>query len=177
MATNNQLNLGLSGSTGTGTFVGSAGALLTGSPTLNAYALGPVSAWVAYTPTFTGFGTVTTSSIFSRRVGGNLEIYGGFTAGTSTATEARMTLGINGSNSNITSSSSVISTIQVAGLCLLNLNGAAVNFCLIETSKGYITFSFQNSLNNALTKATGSSAFGTGTVVSIQCSIPCDTFP
>lgn len=177
MTTNNQLNLGLSGSTGTGSFVGSAGASLTGSPTLGGYAMGPVSAWTAYTPTFTGCGTVTNISIYSRRCGGNLDIFGSFTTGTSTAATAQMTLGINGTNNNITSAASIIFGTLTVGSAAINAIGAAINYCLMTASRGYMTFGYQGVGTSALTAANGSSIFGTGAVVSIQASIPCDTFP
>jgi hypothetical protein len=51
-----------------------------------------VTAWQSYTPTFTGFGTVASSSMFWRRVGDTMEIQGYFTIGTPTATTANFTL-------------------------------------------------------------------------------------
>jgi len=51
-----------------------------------------VSEYSSYTPTFTGFGTVTGISIAYRRVGSNLHLIGRFTPGTTTAVEAQMTL-------------------------------------------------------------------------------------
>ncbi len=49
-------------------------------------------AWVAYTPTFVGFGTVSSVSFYYRQVVDTIEIEGRFTAGTSTAVAASMTL-------------------------------------------------------------------------------------
>lgn len=51
-----------------------------------------ISDWQAYTPTFTGLGTVTGIEIFQRRVGSNLEVYGKFVTGTVTAAAVTMTL-------------------------------------------------------------------------------------
>lgn len=48
--------------------------------------------WESYTPTYTGFGTVTNNSAKWRRVGTDMEILASFTSGTSTATLASMTL-------------------------------------------------------------------------------------
>jgi len=135
------------------------------------------SAWVAYTPTFVGCGTVTGISIYSRRIGGALEIFGGFTTGTSTATPATMTLGYNGTNSNVTSSNTIITGTQTVGFCPSNLNGAASNWAIVTANSGTISFGFQNSTMNALTAANGSQIFGTGTSVSVNVTIPVDTFP
>jgi hypothetical protein len=51
-----------------------------------------VTDWIAYTPTFTGFGTAASIEVSSRRVGSNLEIQGQFTAGTVSAVTASFTL-------------------------------------------------------------------------------------
>ncbi len=50
------------------------------------------SVWVAYTPTFTGFGTATAIEFWWKRVGDSIQIKGKFTAGTLTSTEARISL-------------------------------------------------------------------------------------
>jgi hypothetical protein len=51
-----------------------------------------VTDWVFYTPTFAGFGTVSTSNFWWRRNGPNLEIKGNFNAGTATATTASISM-------------------------------------------------------------------------------------
>jgi hypothetical protein len=51
-----------------------------------------VTDWVSYAPTFTGFGTVSTSSFHYKRVGDSLYINGTFTAGTPTASAASLTI-------------------------------------------------------------------------------------
>jgi hypothetical protein len=51
-----------------------------------------ITEWQSYTPTLQGFGTPSTMSVYWRRVGGTVEIQGSFTAGTTTAVEARMSL-------------------------------------------------------------------------------------
>lgn len=48
--------------------------------------------WVSYTPTFTGFGTVSTEEFEYKRVGDSIIIRGNFTCGTPTATEAQISL-------------------------------------------------------------------------------------
>lgn len=179
MATNNEVNVSLSGQTGTGTFVGSASPTLTGTPLLGGtpYALGIITPWVAYTPTFTACGTVSAVSIWSRRVGGDLEIQGVFTSGTSTAAEARMTLGFNGSNSNVTSSNTVLPTKELAGTLVISTNLAGSAYVLIEQNIGYVTFSFSSAGANGYAKANGSTLFGTGTTVSLRANVAIDTWP
>lgn len=137
-----------------------------------------ITDWVAYTPTFTGFGTVSNVQIWSRRVGDTLYIRGRFTGGTSTATEARMTLGYAGTNSNVTSSSTKITNIQLAGFACFNAAGNVAN-TLIESNIGYITFGSQNTgtVGGGLGKLNGNATLGSGTVLSIMAEIPVDTWP
>jgi hypothetical protein len=136
-----------------------------------------ITPWVSYTPTFTGFGTATNVQIYSRRVGDTLEIRGRFQSGTSTATEARMTLGFNGANSNITSSTTKISSIQCAGMGVVSITNAAQYACLIESNVGYITFSNQASGAAGLTKKNGNTFLASGTAFSFTASIPVDSWP
>jgi hypothetical protein len=51
-----------------------------------------VGEWTSYTPTFSGFGTVTTQNFLWRRVGDSIQIEGTFQAGTVAATAASITL-------------------------------------------------------------------------------------
>ena len=177
MATNNQLNLPLAGNTGTGNFVGAVSAALTGTPTLNGYALGPITAWVAYTPTFTGFGTVSGVEFWSRRVGDVLQVRGRFTSGTSTAVEARITLGFNGTNSNVSSSSTVITSIECVGSGAYSAANAQANTVLIETNVGYMTLGLQSAGRAGLAKVTGSTIMASGDTLAIYADIPVTTWP
>ena len=74
-----------------------------------------ITDWVAYTPTLVGFGTVSGSTFYSRRVGSSLHIKGSFTTGTCTATEARLPIGFNGSSANVTINSTITGTGSVVG--------------------------------------------------------------
>lgn len=177
MTTNNQLNLPLAGNTGTGSYVGSASAALTGTPTLNAYALAPVTAWVAYTPTFTGFGTVSGVEFWSRRVGDSLEIRGKFVSGTSTAVTAQITLGFNGTNSNVTSSSTVITSLECVGAGAYSATNAQSNTVLIESNVGFMTLGLQSSGRAGYTEAQGSVLIGSGQTLAIFASVPVTTWP
>jgi hypothetical protein len=137
---------------------------VTVSPTTIAYGT-PITDWQDYTPTFTGFGTATNIECEWRQVGSNLEVRGTFTAGTTTATEARISL-----PSGKTSASDY-STINVAGTIVQSANGAANYYSLIEASKTYLTFGNQTGSSAALTKGTGSGMFGTGVTISFIASV------
>lgn len=126
-----------------------------------------ITPWQSYTPTFTGFGTVTCSNCMEwRQVGSNIEIRGKFVSGTSTATEARMTLP-NGYTSG------AIPSIQIVGTGGFSTNsGAIMPSVLIEPSVSYVTFGFSQSTNAALTKQNGSGFMGAGNSFSLFASIP-----
>ncbi len=70
--------------------------------------------WVAYTPIFTGFGTVVNGGFYSRRVGDTLEIHGLFTCGTVTGVANKITMGFNGVSGNVT-----LDTTKVTGNTIL----------------------------------------------------------
>lgn len=178
MAFNNEINQTvLSGSSGSGKFVGSVSAALTGSPTLNAYALAPVTPWIAWTPTFTSFGVVTTQAFWSRRVGDVLEIRGTFTAGTTVTSEARISLGFNGTDGNVTSSSTVISTIECCGYGAYSRTSAQCNVVLIESNVGYTTFGISGATNASLAKVSGLTLMFAADVFSYFAKVPVTTWP
>jgi hypothetical protein len=111
---------------------------------------------VAYTPTFTGFGTVGGINVTSYRDGAYLIIDGAFSSGTVTATEARITIGFNGSSANVTTVST-LPTLSIAGF----MNGGStsttqfgIGNTLMEASKTYIT-TVQNSSTNSFAKSQG----------------------
>lgn len=160
--------------------VGTSGQLLTSNgasalPTFQSI----ITDWVAYTPTFTGFGTVSNVQIWSRRIGDTLYIRGRVQSGTPTAVEAQMTLGYNGTNSNVTSSSTKITSIQLAGGLVFDGVGASMANTLIESNKGYITFGYQAVATGTggLTKLNGNGLVATNTVISIMAEVPIASFP
>jgi hypothetical protein len=130
-----------------------------------------LTAWTAYTPTITGFGTPTNINFRSRRVGSNLEILGSFTSGTSTSVEARITIGFNGVNGNVTSASWFSST-QPVGYGALSVTSAVSAYILIEASSDYFTFGFQGVANAGLQKVNGSNIAASGTTFRFSASIP-----
>jgi len=141
----------------------------------NTYSYGAVvTDPVAYTPTFTGFGTVSGVNVQSYRVGGELIISGNFTAGTTTATEARISLGYNGTSGNVTTLSTLATTTQV-GRAVRNATTNANNdfAMLIEASVTYLTMGAINvSGLNALTKQVANNIISTGDIVSFFARVP-----
>jgi hypothetical protein len=129
----------------------------------------PSTDWVAYTPTFTSFGTVASVSFFSRRDGPNLEILGKVTTGTMAAPEARITMGFNGTDGNVLADATVIASIRRVGQ--FTRAGADIEMTVLaEQAVSYMTFS--RSSGGGFTKVGGTSISGTGEAVAVQASIP-----
>lgn len=135
-----------------------------------------VTDWVSYTPTFTGFGTPSSVEFQSRRVGSDLEIRGKFVSGTSTATEARISLGYNGANSNITSAStSAIPSIQISGYGQMGSSSTtdfSIRPILIEPSVGYLTFGAARSTANGMSKQNGNVIISNGETCEFFAKVP-----
>lgn len=120
---------------------------------------------VSYTPTFTGFGTASAIEIQWSRRGPNLFLTGKFTSGTSTATEARMSL-----PTGLTSTA--FSSIKVAGFGIRAVADAAMYPSLIEPSVTYITFGDQSLTTSGLTKLNGNVFLASGDKYSFNADIP-----
>jgi hypothetical protein len=120
------------------------------------------SDWVAYTPTFTGFGTASSINFWYRQVGDSYDIEGKFVPGTTTATEARITL----PNSATVDSTKVPSIRGFGGLGANAPFGTFRYNVLAEPGVGYMTFSKANASagNEDLTKQNGSGIFTSGEV-------------
>lgn len=219
MAVVNQVGNALTGSTGSGAFLGSnTGTLITpvlgaatgtsinlGSSTtingfidddtfatasatkgatsesikayIDAQAGATITSWVAYTPTFTGYGTPSSVEFWSRRVGDMLEVRGRFTCGTNTAVEARITLGYNGTNANVNSSGTVITTIECVGSLAYSSAEARYDTVLIESNVGYMTFGAQIAGASGLSKSTGSGLYLNSSSIALFAAIPVTTWP
>ncbi len=118
-------------------------------------ALPLITPYAAYTPVFTGFGTVTSISAFSRKAGDSLEGYMFFTSGTHTAVEPRIAIGFNGTSGNVSSDATKIAAITTAQGNLLVSNVAANSYYpLIESAKAYIVIGVQGGSTAGLTKFT-----------------------
>lgn len=139
---------------------------------IKAYVDNTVTPWVAYTPTFTGFGTCTGVEFYSRLVGDTLEVRGKFTSGTATATEARITLGYNGTSGNATvDSSKVPSTVSLAGDVIIDSNGPFSTYALVEPSVTYMTIGSSSTGRTAFQKIDGN-LFGNTETYAVWASFP-----
>lgn len=126
-----------------------------------------ISAWTLYTPTYTGFGTVSATSMWWRRVGDTLQVRGNFTSGTTTGVEARISL-----PTGLTSDATKVPAIQVAGFLVYNAAAGALTTTLIESNVSYMTFGIQQVGNAGLTKVVGSTVTGAGNILSIRFECP-----
>lgn len=130
-----------------------------------------ITPWTTYTPVFTGFGTVTNINFKSRKVGNSLELIGTWTPGTTTGTEARVTLGFNGSSANV----SVDSTLGVrtnVGSIAFNVAFSGSGTVLVEASQTFLCLGLSTASTNAsYVKALGS-AFTSAVTLSIFANVP-----
>lgn len=126
-----------------------------------------ISAWTLYTPTYTGFGTVSATSMWWRRVGDTLQVRGNFTSGTATGVEARISL-----PTGLSSDATKVPAIQLAGVLIYNVAAAALTTLLIESNTSYLTFGLQQAGTAGLTKAVGTSITSLGNVHSIHFECP-----
>lgn len=136
--------------------------------------LGPtITDPVSVTPTFTGLGTVTSINIRSWREGAYLNMEGNFTSGTTTATEARISLAFNGGT--VTSSSILPTGTSIIGNWVRGTSAANHGgMILAEANVAYVTFSdstvFSNTASDATSKTQG--PMGNNTLTSFFFSIP-----
>lgn len=125
-------------------------------PARNVSLFNNVTAPVAYTPTFTGFGTPTNVNFVSWRVGAFLYVQGFFTAGSNTGVEARITLGYNGTSANVTtvstypSSGQLVGTANAATSATTDFSGRTI---LAEPSKTYMNVGAEKSTVNGTAAA------------------------
>jgi hypothetical protein len=120
------------------------------------------TSWTAYTPTCTGFGTVSNLSGQWMRSGDSIYIRVQFTAGTSTATEARVSLPYTSAGSP------TIASIQLIGSWTLDTSFGAASTLLIETSVAYVTFGRQDGTDAGLTKIQGNGFPSSNQKMSLQ---------
>jgi hypothetical protein len=123
--------------------------------------LGPaMTDWVSYTPSFTGFGTVSTSAFWSRRVGDSLEVHGFFQCGTPSGSANEITIGYAGGNGNVT-----VDTTKVSANILVG-DAAAPGFSTTFFRYGILSPSssanwVQMAIQNSTTALTSSGQAGT----------------
>lgn len=122
--------------------------------------------WEAYTPTFTGFGTVAHST-WSRRVGDSLHLQSKWGGGTPTAVEGRLSL-----PSGLTVDTTRIPGIRIVG-SMTTSGATADNFYpLALGGDAYITFGRQSSTSGGITSKNGSDIMGATVVACIVAEIP-----
>ena len=131
------------------------------------------SNFVAYTPTYNGFGTVTTSNVLWRRMGNCIHIIGSFATGTPTAAQAQVSL-----PQGLTSATTLFgtATINLAGPVTLGVASAStfiVN-CMSQPTVTYLTFSVFNNANGGYSVLNGNGFTGAGEGVSFQAIVPID---
>lgn len=122
-----------------------------------------ITDWVQYTPTVVGFGTVTSPNVFSRRVGGNLEVKGFFNSGTPTAVANSMTIGYNGANANVSINTSIVGNNGYAGdMTSVSSASTFYRWAAYVGSSGSTTIQFgvQSSTGNSQTANQNGSALG-----------------
>jgi len=122
----------------------------------------------AYTPTFTGFGTVTGISFSWVRCGNKAKIIGKFTPGITTAVEPRVSL-----PNSIISDAVLVSSIMVCGTMVYDNVNAVALYVLIEPGVGYVTFGVQSAGRAGITKLSDATAlWASGDVTSVQFELP-----
>lgn len=126
-------------------------------------AKGPiVTDWVDYTPTFgAGFGSVTNIDFKSRRVGGNLEVYGKWTNGTVASNTADITMGFAGVDGNVTIDTSRVPPNGIIGSFQASLT-STTHFGVypIAPASDLSTISF--------TRQTSTAGYGSGAALGSQ---------
>jgi hypothetical protein len=130
-----------------------------------------LTAWQAYTPTFTSFGTPTSVEFQWRQVGGNVEIKGKFTNGISTVVESRISLpnGLTSAGVGIIPSLQEVGKGNSGGSSTTDFSGVSV---LIEPSVTYMTFGREASTVAGVTKQTGNT-FPASLPIMLFASVPC----
>lgn len=119
----------------------------------------PITPWAAYTPTFTGFGTVSTFHAYWRRVGDTLHLRLGFVCGTSTAVEARVSL-----PNSVVINSTLVPAIQVVANGVLDrTNSTEYDYHANMTGgNSYINFGYRNVATAPIAKFNGSDVCASG---------------
>jgi hypothetical protein len=127
--------------------------------------------WSVYVPTYTAFGTVSTTNMKWRRDGDELQVQGRFVAGTPTGSEARVSL-----PGSITSHSS-ITTLEYYGSGIRSSAGATdvkpFNI-LVEPSTAYFVFSISpaNAAVGSFSKANGNGLVAAAETLSLKMAVP-----
>lgn len=137
---------------------------------LGSAALETYSDWQASTVTLVGFGTPSGIFYRSKRIGDTLYVRCRFTAGTTTAVEARVPLEL---NDVVLTSAADVATVELCGSWTRASGpGALQGNILIEPSVGYLTFSYHDGATSGLTKQLGTGLGASGNVFSLFAAMP-----
>lgn len=119
------------------------------------------TAWATYLPTTNGFGTISATDMWWRRLGDTLEIYGQFANGTNTAVEARI-----GLPTTLVTDPAKIASIKPNGQwTTASVSSIAYGNTLVESGATYVTLGFRDSSTASNTKQNGSALMPNGTTV------------
>jgi len=123
--------------------------------------------WTDYDPTLVGFGTPTNLNFEWMRVGSSIIIVGGFTSGTTTATEAQVPLPV-----GLTVSHGSHTTAIAVGTFGYNGNLAGSRLMIATSSDAFLNIAHVSSSANGLTERNGND-HGNTTAASVwaQCRI------
>ena len=133
-----------------------------GSPVLDA---------VAYTPAFSNLGTVTNVSMKYKRIGDSVQIFGNFTAGTTVAAIATMTL-----PPGLSIDSTKISALTLVGYSQRAAADARNFGILANGGDTFLTFSAQGSSDVGLTSQNGNALTSSGVTHSFFCQVPITSY-
>lgn len=122
-----------------------------------------------YTPTFTGLGTVTGVEVSHWRDGKFLKIRGRVTAGTPTATEARVSF-----PNSLVSDPVALPNIQKVGMTGYSPSFARTLFTMGEPSVSYFTFSVQS--GGVFNKLDGSALLSASEILTFDAEIPIENW-
>ncbi|MCC7443187.1 MAG: hypothetical protein IT285_16260, partial [Bdellovibrionales bacterium] len=118
----------------------------------------------AYTPTFTGFGTVASVNFHWHQVGSVIQINGRFTTGTVTATEARISL-----PNGLTVDADIFSADRQVGAWGRDAVANTERLCIANGGQTYFKFT---TASNGLTALNGSSIAGSSELITVQVEMP-----
>jgi hypothetical protein len=129
------------------------------------------SNWISYTPTFTGFGTVSTSNMYYRRVGDSVQVHGTFVSGTVTGSQAQVSFP---TGLTVDSSKSPSSTYYAAGQFARNTapSSAGAFYAITEGGQSTLSFGIESTTLTPLTPQNASAIFTTGDTISIYATAP-----
>lgn len=136
----------------------------------------PITDWVSYTPTYTGFGTPTNASAKYRREGDSLHVQAYLTTGTNTAVIASMTLpsGLSIDSSKVTVNNTTSASGHKWGWYVQT--GAGTGYGNIvsatATSTSLVYFAYNPSNANTLIPSIANSAVSSTTNTSLDFIIP-----